>query len=150
MGEWLLIDEQYLNYIIAWTNYIWWDNNDVGCDWLDFFSASSLKQCPRLDMSLHSDTLSWFRVNPSLPFLLNAACLAEKKINKLVFGRVKIFNLFLCNISEWFRERPFNLKGGLWFFSKKKNLIPNVAEKNILILVEEKNNNLIQSFCHIT
>jgi hypothetical protein len=25
--------------------------------------------------------------------------------------------------------------GGLWFFSKK---IPNVAEKNILILVEEK------------
>ena len=31
----------------------------------------------------------------------------------------------------------FNLKGGLWFFSKKI-LIPNVAEKNILILVEEK------------
>jgi hypothetical protein len=35
-------------------------------------------------------------------------------------------------------ERPFNLKGGLCFFSKKKILIPNVAEKNILILVEEK------------
>jgi hypothetical protein len=33
------------------------------------------------------------------------------------------------------RERPFNLKGGLWFFSKKNILIPNVAEKNILILV---------------
>jgi hypothetical protein len=29
------------------------------------------------------------------------------------------------------RERPFNLKGGLWFFSKKNILIPNVAEKNI-------------------
>jgi hypothetical protein len=26
----------------------------------------------------------------------------------------------------------------------------NVAEKNILILVEEKKNNVIQSFCHIT
>jgi len=25
-----------------------------------------------------------------------------------------------------------------WFFSKKNILIPNVAEKNILILVEEK------------
>jgi hypothetical protein len=25
--------------------------------------------------------------------------------------------------------------------------VKNVAEKNILILVEEKNNNLIQSFC---
>ena len=33
-------------------------------------------------------------------------------------------------------------------FSKKNILIPNVAEKNILILVEEKKNNL--SFCHIT
>jgi hypothetical protein len=37
------------------------------------------------------------------------------------------------------RERPFNLKGGeLWFFSKINILIPNVAEKHILILVEEK------------
>jgi hypothetical protein len=43
------------------------------------------------------------------------------------------------------RERPFNLKGGYGFFLKNI-LIPNVAEKNILILVEEKNNNLIQSF----
>jgi hypothetical protein len=29
-------------------------------------------------------------------------------------------------------------------------LIPNVTEKNILILVEKKKNNLIQSFCQIT
>ena len=36
------------------------------------------------------------------------------------------------------RERPFYLKGGLWFFSKKNILIPNFAEKNILILVDEK------------
>jgi hypothetical protein len=36
----------------------------------------------------------------------------------------------------------------MFFFSKKNILIPNVAEKNILILVEEKKNNLIQSFCH--
>jgi hypothetical protein len=36
------------------------------------------------------------------------------------------------------------------FFSKKNILIPNVAEKNILILVEGKTNNLIPSFCHIT
>ena len=39
-------------------------------------------------------------------------------------------------------------RGG--YVSKKNILIPNVAEKNILILVKEKNNNLIQSFCHIT
>jgi hypothetical protein len=31
------------------------------------------------------------------------------------------------------------LQGGLWFFSKKNNiLIPNVAEKHILILMEGK------------
>ena len=50
------------------------------------------------------------------------------------------------------RERPFNLKkvGGCYgFFLKKNILIPNAAEQNILILVEEKHN-LIQSFCHIT
>ena len=43
-------------------------------------------------------------------------------------------------LKDIIRERPFNLKGGggLWFFSKKNILIPNVAEKNILIMVEEK------------
>jgi hypothetical protein len=35
-------------------------------------------------------------------------------------------------------------------FFQKNILIPNVAEKNILILLEEKKNNVIQSFCHIT
>jgi hypothetical protein len=34
--------------------------------------------------------------------------------------------------------------GGLWFFSKKNIPIPNFAEKNILILVDEKKKNLIQ------
>ena len=37
------------------------------------------------------------------------------------------------------RDGPFNCQGGgVMFFSKKNILIPNVAEKNILILVEEK------------
>ena len=35
----------------------------------------------RIDMSLHSDTLSWFRANQSLLFLLNAAYLVEKQQN---------------------------------------------------------------------
>jgi hypothetical protein len=35
-------------------------------------------------------------------------------------------------------------------FFLKNILIPNVAEKNILILVKEKKNNLIQSFCFMT
>jgi hypothetical protein len=41
----------------------------------------------RVDMSLHSDTLFWFRVIQSLLFLLNAACLVEKQqILILVFS----------------------------------------------------------------
>jgi hypothetical protein len=36
------------------------------------------------------------------------------------------------------RERPFNLKGEGYVYFLKNILIPNVAEKNILILVEEK------------
>ena len=54
----------------------------------------------------------------------------------------------LCEMYK-IRERPFNLKrGGEYGFFQKNILIPNVVEKNILILVEEKINNLIQSFCH--
>ena len=34
---------------------------------------------PLIDMSPHSDTLSWFCANQSLLFLLNAACLAKKQ-----------------------------------------------------------------------
>jgi hypothetical protein len=34
---------------------------------------------PRVDMSLHSDTLFWFWANQSFLLLLNAACLAEKQ-----------------------------------------------------------------------
>jgi hypothetical protein len=49
------------------------------------------------------------------------------------------------------RDGPFNFQGGYGFFSKKNIMIPNVAEKNIMILVEEKKKNLIQRFfCHIT
>jgi hypothetical protein len=33
----------------------------------------------RVDMSLHLDTLFWFRANQSLLFLLNATCLTEKQ-----------------------------------------------------------------------
>ena len=39
---------------------------------------------PRIDMLPHSDTLSWFRANQSLLFLLNAACLYRRS-NKYQF-----------------------------------------------------------------
>jgi hypothetical protein len=41
-----------------------------------------------IDITLHSETLSWFRANHSLLLLLNAACFAEKQHipNPIVFG----------------------------------------------------------------
>jgi hypothetical protein len=71
---------------ISWReqNNFQWDDDEV-CfvlnqhAELDFHSASSLKQQSRIDMSLHSDTLFWFRANQSLLLLLNAVWLAEKQ-----------------------------------------------------------------------
>ena len=69
-------------------------------------------------------------------------------INYIFYFRAVCYSIFhvllavyglLFEIYIELRERPFNLKGeGLCFFSKKNILIPKVAEKNILILVEEK------------
>ena len=42
---------------------------------------------PWIDISPHSDTLFWFRANPSLLLLLNTKCLAKKQdTNFIVFG----------------------------------------------------------------
>ena len=68
----------------------------------------------------------------------NNSKVQKKCIRKQVNQRAKIGYGYLCLREMNLRDRPFNLKGGLWFFSKKNILIPNVAEKNILILVEEK------------
>jgi len=46
---------------------------------LDFIVLAHRNNSPLLDMSLHPDTLSWFRANQSLLFLRNAACLAENQ-----------------------------------------------------------------------
>ena len=51
----------------------WWDQHSRRPT--RYYSETTL----RIDMSPHSDTLSWFRANQSLLFLLNVACLAEKQ-----------------------------------------------------------------------
>ena len=64
---------------------IQWDDDKVRfCNrptrWVGFFIVlAHWNNSPRVDMSLHSNTLFWFRANQSLLFLLNAACLAEKQ-----------------------------------------------------------------------
>jgi len=67
--------QQFFSYIMARTGYFQWDDDEVRFVLdqhaeLDFYSASSLKQQSAADMSLHSDTLFWFRANQSLLFLL--------------------------------------------------------------------------------
>ena len=79
VSEWLLLNANAV--ICQLVNFQWVDDEvrfvlDLHAE-LDFYSASSLKQ-QSIDMSLHSDTLFWHRANQSLPFLLNAACLAGK------------------------------------------------------------------------
>jgi hypothetical protein len=64
---------------------------------VDFYSASSLRQ-QSMDRHMlpHSDTLSWFRANQSLLFLLNAACLVEKQQIPIVLLRLGPNNLRHC------------------------------------------------------
>jgi len=44
-----------------------------------FIVLAHWNNSPWVDMSLHSDTLFWFRANQSLLLFLSAACLAEKQ-----------------------------------------------------------------------
>jgi hypothetical protein len=54
-----------------------------------FIVLSHWNNSPRLDMSLHSDTLSRFRANQSLLFLLNAACGEARNTNFIVFDLIR-------------------------------------------------------------
>jgi len=73
------------------------------------------------------------------------------KITNVFFNPISAFaqtNLICLSFQQEIRDGPFNFQGGGYaFFSNI--LIPNVTEKNILILVEGKKY-LFQSFCHIT
>jgi hypothetical protein len=50
--------------------------------------GSSLHNRPRVDMSIHSDTLSWFRPNQLMLFLLNDVCLAKKQHIPILYSLV--------------------------------------------------------------
>ena len=70
-------NEQEFNYIVAKTNYVWWD--DVSAlyqtnkmSWIFIVLADWSAHSPRVDMFLQQDTLFWFLANQSLLLLLNA------------------------------------------------------------------------------
>jgi predicted CDP-diglyceride synthetase/phosphatidate cytidylyltransferase len=54
-----------------------------------FIALDHWNHSPRIDMSLYSDTLFWFRANQSFLLLLSAECLSEKQQRQnvyIVFG----------------------------------------------------------------
>jgi hypothetical protein len=70
---------------------------------LDFILLAHWNNSPRVDMSLHSDILFWFRANlQSLLFLLNAACLVTRTHDLPHSRRARwlLHHWFGCN-SEW-------------------------------------------------
>jgi hypothetical protein len=54
----------------------WYYTNTIS--WI-FMVLVHWNKSPRVDMSLHTNTLSWFWANQYLLLLLNAACFAEKQ-----------------------------------------------------------------------
>jgi hypothetical protein len=87
----LTLNEKFFSYIMARTSYIWDDNDilivlDQHAEFT-FIVLAHWNNRQRVDMSLHSDTLSRFQSNQPLLFLHNAVRLAEKQqIPILVFG----------------------------------------------------------------
>jgi hypothetical protein len=76
MSEWMLFNANSAIFQLSWGDEVRFNvlEQQVWCYW---------NNSQQIDMSPHSDTLSWL-VNQSLLFLLNAACLAEIS-NKLQF-----------------------------------------------------------------
>jgi hypothetical protein len=89
---------------------------------------------------------------------INIIAVSKKKLLSLTADLVLLYILLLFSFYLFFimfnliRGRLFNLQGGVMVFCFVQKFFfgQHEAEKNILILVEEKKNNLIQSICHIT
>ena len=85
LSEWLLFNSKWeiSKPYNDKNKYIPWDDNDLFVldqhIKLDFIVLAHWSNNPQINMSPHLDTLSWFRANQSLLFLLNAVCLAEKQ-----------------------------------------------------------------------
>jgi len=73
-------NDQFFSYIMANTCYIQRDDEvryvlDQHIQWDFFFSSAHWNNSLLVEMSLHSNTLSWFQSNQYLVLLLNTVCL---------------------------------------------------------------------------
>ena len=91
-------------------------------------------------MSPYSDTLSWFRANQPLLFLLNAVCLAKKQQIPILYltrsglepkiyrTRVEYASHYTTDAVQYFRHRETCLKRTSMGYIKKR-IISDVCEK---------------------
>ena len=68
-----------------WWWWWWWSLCTRPIHWVDFWNWNN---SPRVDMSLHSDTLSWLWANQSLLVLFSVVCLAEKQQIPILYSLV--------------------------------------------------------------
>ena len=68
---------------------------------------------PWVDMSLHSNTLFWFRVNQSLLLVLSALCLAEKQHILILFILVWPNSAESYNLPHW---SMLTITPSMWIF----------------------------------
>jgi hypothetical protein len=105
-----------------------------------------------VDMSLHSDILSWFRDNKSLPFPFNVVCLAEKQPIPILYSLLwpdrpwralesqtkchkKNRNICIDRSDFFFRSRFHELNWeNVSFIFKKRSVVVLVYVFNIFIV----------------
>ena len=87
LSEWVIIVQRqmtiFFSYVMERTSNIlirWWCSLCTRPTFLIWFFIvlAQWNNSPRVNISLHLDTLFWFRANLSLFLLLDDACLAEK------------------------------------------------------------------------
>ena len=113
VSEWVSVWQQFSNCsAISWREQVHfqWDGDDFRfvldqyASWI-FLVLAHWNNSSQIDMSPHSDTLSWFRANHSLLFFLNAACLAEKqqipKFHNLWFDPIRTLTLDLSHSNHY-------------------------------------------------
>ena len=82
-NEMMMRSALYLTNTLSWIVLAHWNNS------------------PQIDVSPHLDTLSWFRFNPSLLFLCNAACLAEKQQIPILNSQLTLYFATFIQYEIW-------------------------------------------------
>ena len=100
-----------------------------------FIVLAHWSNSPPIDMSPHSDTLSWFWANQSLLFLLNATCLAGKQQIPILYSLVwpdQCLNPYLPH-SRWARW-PLGITPLMWYL-RHISIVNRLTYSFLLILV---------------